>query len=122
VGKRTALAAGADLALLLVFAAVGRRSHDGDASPALDTLTIAAPFLIGYALAALALRLDRDPVGVRRGATVWAVGLVLGMVLRGTVFDRGLAPAFLVVAVLTTGALLVGWRAVAARGGWLQGR
>lgn len=86
-----------------------------------DTLTIAAPFLIGYAVSALLLRLDRDPVGVRRGAIVWAVGLALGLLMRGTLFDRGLAPAFIVVAVLVTGSLLVGWRTVAARGGWLQG-
>jgi Protein of unknown function (DUF3054) len=118
--SRVLAAALADLALLVVFAAVGRRSHDGDASPVVDTLTIAAPFLIGYVVSATVLRLDRDPVGVRRGAMVWALGLALGFLLRGTLFDRGLAPAFLVVAVLVTGALLVGWRTVAARGGWLQ--
>lgn len=110
----------ADFLLLVVFAAVGRRSHDGDASPVADTLEIAAPFLLGYALSAAVLRLDRDPVGVERGAMVWGLGLVLGLVLRGAVFDRGLAPAFIVVAMLVTGCLLVGWRAVAARGGWLQ--
>lgn len=122
MGRRTALAAGADLLLLVVFAAVGRRSHDGDASPVVDTLEIAAPFLIAYAAAAVALRLDRDPVGVRRGAAVWALGLALGLLLRATIFDRGLAPAFIVVAGVTTGCLLVGWRAIAVRGGWLQSR
>lgn len=120
MGRRAAAAAAADLALLVVFAAVGRRSHDSDASPVADTLVIAAPFLLGYVLSAAVLRLDGDPVGVQRGAMVWALGLALGLVLRGTAFDRGLAPAFIAVAILVTGCLLVGWRAVAARGGWLQ--
>jgi peptidoglycan/LPS O-acetylase OafA/YrhL len=113
--RRMALAVAADVSLLALFAAIGRRSHDGDASPLVDTLTIAAPFVIGYLVAAAALRLDRDPIGVRRGAGVWAVGLALGFLLRGTVFDRGLAPAFILVAIATTACLLVGWRALAAR-------
>jgi hypothetical protein len=46
---------------------------------------------------------------------VWAAGITLGMVLRGTVFDRGLAPAFVVVAFVTTGALILGWRLALAR-------
>lgn len=110
-----------DLLLLVVFAALGRRAHDEDGSAVAQAFTIAAPLLIGYAVAAAVLRLDRDPLSLRRGAGVWSLGLALGLLLRGAVFDRGLAPAFVVVAVLVTGALLVGWRAVIARGGWLEG-
>lgn len=112
--RRTAAAVGIDAAMFILFAALGRRAHD-EGSAIAGTLTVAAPFLIGYGVAAVALRLDRAPFDVRRGAMVWAAGIVLGLVLRGTVFDRGLAPAFVVVAVVTTGVLIVGWRAVVAR-------
>lgn len=103
-----------DLALIVVFAAIGRRSHD-EGSALGGTLVVAAPFLIGYVIAAVAGRLDRDSRGVRRGMAVAVGAAVLGLGLRGSVFDRGLAPAFVVVAVITITALLVGWRLIVAR-------
>jgi hypothetical protein len=42
---------------------------------------------------------------------VWVVTVALGMLLRRTVFDRGTAASFVIVATLVTGALLLGWRA-----------
>jgi hypothetical protein len=116
-GRRTALAAVCDLLLLILFAALGRRAHD-EGSAVTGTLTVAAPFLVGYVLSAAVLRLDRDPLAVRKGAAVWALGVALGLLLRGTAFDRGLAPTFVAVAVLVTGVFLVGWRAGLARGRW----
>ena len=112
--RRVAIAATVDAATIILFAALGRRTHD-EGSAVSGTLVVAAPFLIGYVVAAAALRLRRDPFSVRRAAPVWAAGIALGMVLRGTVFDRGLAPAFVVVAFVTTGALMLGWRLVLAR-------
>ena len=112
--RRTATAVAIDAAMIVLFAAMGRRAHD-DGSAVAGTLTVAAPFLIGYGIAAIALRLDRAPFQVRRGTMVWAAGIAIGLVLRGLVFGRGLAPAFVVVAFVTTGVLLVGWRAVLAR-------
>ncbi len=103
-----------DLLLITVFAVIGRRSHD-EGTAVTGALTVAAPFLIGYAVAAIVVRLDRAPLSVRRGALVAVVGVALGLVLRGTAFGRGLAPAFVVVAFVTITALLVGWRLVAAR-------
>lgn len=100
--------------MIILFAALGRRTHD-EGSAVGGTLVVAAPFLIGYVIAAAALRLSRAPFSVRRAAPVWAAGIALGMLLRGTVFDRGLAPAFVVVAFVTTGALMLGWRLVFAR-------
>jgi len=38
---------------------------------------------------------------------------MVGMVLRRTVFDRGTAAAFVVVATLFVGLFLVGWRLIA---------
>lgn len=112
--RRLAPAVVLDAVLIVVFAAVGRRTHD-EGSAIGQTFVIAAPFLIGYAIAAAALRLDRDPAGVRKAVPIWLAGIALGLLLRGTLFDRGLAPAFVVVAFLTTGLLLLGWRSVAAR-------
>ena len=103
-----------DLVLIIVFAVIGRRSHDAGAAVS-GTLTVAAPFLIGYAVAAAVGRLDRAPLDVRRGALIAVAGVALGLVLRGTLFDRGLAPAFVVVAFVTITALLVAWRLAAAR-------
>lgn len=108
------VAAITDLLLIIVFAVIGRRSHD-EGSALVGTLTVAAPFLIGYAIAAAVCRLDRAPRRVARGALVAIAGVGVGLVLRGTVFGRGLAPAFVVVALITITALLVGWRLVAAR-------
>jgi hypothetical protein len=52
---------------------------------------------------------------VRRGLLIAPVAVGLGLVLRGTVFGRGVAPAFIMVALITVTAFLVGWRLVASR-------
>lgn len=101
-----------DLALIVVFAAMGRRSHEEGLTVA-GVLTTAGPFLIGYAVAAVLTRLDRDPLSIPRALAAWAPGIALGMVLRRIVFDRGTATSFMVVAFCVTAALLVGWRLVA---------
>jgi hypothetical protein len=41
--------------------------------------------------------------------------MVVGMVLRNVAFDRGTAPAFVIVASLFLAGTMWGWRAVAAR-------
>ena len=50
---------------------------------------------------------------LRSGLTVWVVTVVVGLLLRRFVFDRGTAIAFVIVTTVTLGVLLVGWRAVA---------
>lgn len=112
--RRLTVAVAIDAALIVLFAALGRRTHD-EGSAIGGTLVVAAPFLIGYVIAAAALRLCRAPFDARRAAPVWAAGIALGLVLRGAVFDRGLAPAFVVVAIVMTGVLLLGWRLVLGR-------
>lgn len=111
---RSRLVAGLlDALALLAFAAAGRRSHDegGGAAQVVET---AAPFLLGAALAWLATGAFRRPLAVGSGVRIWALGTPLGLALRSLVFDRGIAPSFVVVALVATGALLVGWRALAA--------
>lgn len=107
-----AAAFGLDALLIIVFAAIGRRSHD-ESSALLGVLTTAWPFLVGTAvgwLAAYGVR-RAAPVSVRDGILVWLATVVVGMLLR-VATGSGTAPAFLAVATVTTGVLLLGWRAV----------
>ncbi len=98
-----------DLVAIVVFAAIGRGTHDSG-SALMGTLTVAAPFLIGYAVSAIATGLPRAPYSLMRVLLAWAPGIAFGMVLRRLVFDRGTATPFVIVAFLTTALLLVGWR------------
>lgn len=101
-----------DAALVVGFAALGRRSHD-EGTAVTGVLEVAAPFLIALAAGWLIARGWRAPGSARTGAIVWAASVVGGLALRGLVFDRGVAPSFMVVAALTLGLLLCGWRAAA---------
>ncbi|GAA2602281.1 hypothetical protein GCM10010411_40120 [Actinomadura fulvescens] len=73
------------------------------------------PFLVGLALGWGLTRAWRAPFGVVPvGVGVWAATVGVGMVLRA-VSGQGTAFAFVVVATLFTGAVLLGWRVVARR-------
>jgi hypothetical protein len=104
-----------DLVCVLVFAAVGRASHQ-ESSPVLGVLTTAWPFLAGAGLGwtLVRWRSHRWPTGVGPGVTVVVVTVLVGMVLR-VLTGPGTAPTFVAVATLVLAALLLGWRAVAAR-------
>lgn len=108
-----AAAAVADLALILVFAAVGRDAHQrGDVVS--GVLLTAWPFLAGAAAGWLAARAWRDPLSVRRsGLAVWLGSLVGGMLLRAVTGQTVVLP-FVIVALLSLGVLLVGYRLIIA--------
>ncbi|ELT43287.1 DUF3054 domain-containing protein [Arthrobacter nitrophenolicus] len=108
-----AAAAVADLVLILVFAAVGRDAHQrGDVVS--GVLLTAWPFLAGAAAGWLAARAWRDPLSVRRsGLAVWLGSLVGGMLLRAVTGQTVVLP-FVIVALLSLGVLLVGYRLVIA--------
>ena len=103
-----------DALAVLVFVALGRQQHE-ESTGLTAILEIAAPFLLAVALGWIVARVWSDPFSTRTGLVVAAVVLVAGMVLRRTVFDRGTAAAFVIVAALVLGGLIVGWRAVARR-------
>ncbi|NPC45096.1 DUF3054 domain-containing protein [Nocardioides sp. zg-1230] len=95
-----------DLLLVAVFAVLGRLSHH-DSLTAAGWWTTAWPFLAGTLLAWTALAaLRRPPAAVTSGLVVWAGALVGGMALRQA-SGQGTATAFVVVATLVLGALLV---------------
>ncbi|WP_312673594.1 DUF3054 domain-containing protein [Microbacterium sp.] len=103
-----------DAVLVLVFAAIGRASHQED--PAGFLLT-AWPFLValllGHAAALLLPGRPRRPWSLSWGAVVWAVTVVGGMLLRLLSGDTAEVP-FVIVATLVLGVFLLGWRGLAA--------
>lgn len=101
-----------DAAAVLVFATAGRQSHD-EGSGIGEIATISAPFLIGLAVGWAAVPgARRQPLVVRTGLGIWAATVVIGLVLRRTAWDRGVAASFVVVTAIVLGALLLGWRAL----------
>ncbi len=108
--RRAGLAVGLDLVMVVVFALVGRRTHEEalDIGGVLQTL---GPFLVGLLVAwAVIVRLGRAwPTAVGHGISVWVCTVVIGMLLRA-VSGQGTALAFVIVATLFLGVTLVGWR------------
>jgi hypothetical protein len=105
----------ADVVAVVVFVALGRRSHDEGGNVVVGTAKVAAPFLLALAVGWGAAQAWRRPRALATGLVVWVVTVALGMVLRRFVFDRGTAASFIVVATVVTGVFLLGWRLVASR-------
>ncbi len=104
---------GIDVIGVLVFCAVGRRSHDEGLSIT-GVATTAWPFLTGTVVGWLASRGWRQPTAlVPTGVIVWLCTVAVGMVLRKA-SSAGVAASFVVVASSVTALLLLGWRAAAA--------
>jgi hypothetical protein len=118
----TVVLAVGDAAAIVAFAVAGAFSH-GEApveNPGI-VVAISVPFLIGWAVvAAVAGLYERDAVADPRTAAVRTVpavllGVGIGLALRATPWFRGgVAPTFVLVAVVVTGSLLLGWRVLAA--------
>ncbi len=107
-----ALPALLDAALVVVFAAVGRRSHT-EGLDVTGILRTAWPFLAGAAVGwLLAALIVGEPRSLGFGALVVAGAVVVGMLLR-VASGQGTAWSFVVVATLVLAVLLLGWRLVA---------
>jgi peptidoglycan/LPS O-acetylase OafA/YrhL len=106
-------AALADTILILVFAAIGRDAHQrGDVLT--GVLLTAWPFLGGAALAWVAARVWRRPVSVRpAGLAVWLGAVAGGMLLRALT-GQTVVIAFIIVALVALGLLLMGYRLLLA--------
>lgn len=113
--RHVGTALGIDVAMIILFAAIGRTSHH-EGTPLAGTLRVAAPFVIGYLIAAAVTRLDLRPYSLLAAARAWLPGIALGMLLRRFVFDRGTQWSFVIVAFIATAILLAGWRLLAAPG------
>ncbi|MDR6198299.1 hypothetical protein QE374_000208 [Microbacterium sp. SORGH_AS428] len=109
---RILVAVVADVLLVIVFCGIGRASHDE--SPLQGLLLTAWPFLTALAVGwGISLAWHRPFAVLRTGVPVWVVTVAGGMLLR-MLAGQGTAPAFIMVAAVTLGLLLVGWRAVAS--------
>lgn len=109
--------AGATTAVLVdggcvaLFCSVGRRSHD-EGVTLTGVFETAWPFLTGMVIGWLLCRGWRYPNAVvPTGVTAWLSTVVVGMVLRSAT-SQGIAVSFIVVTMLATGLLLLGWRAI----------
>ncbi len=103
-----------DALLVIVFCAIGRRSHDEAVLAGL--LKTVWPFgiglLVGWAVAVFIARGSRfDATAVwPSGLVIWACTLVGGMLLRA-VSGQGVAVSFIIVAASVLALFLLGWRA-----------
>jgi Protein of unknown function (DUF3054) len=104
-----------DALVVLVFAAVGRRSH-AESAAVTGVLVTAWPFFTGLTLgwAGFAAAHRRPPLTPRDAVGLWVPTVAIGMLLR-QLTGKGTALSFVVVATLFLGAGLLGWRAVAQR-------
>ncbi|WP_309079757.1 DUF3054 domain-containing protein [Zhihengliuella sp.] len=100
-----------DLALVVGFAALGRQQHDLPLTP-LGLLSTAAPFLIALLAMSALSRFPRTHSRLwPQGVLVWAGTVSFGISLR-LLFGDTAAVAFIVVAAITLGVLLLGRRAL----------
>jgi FtsH-binding integral membrane protein len=113
VDRRAPLAAGLDVASVVLFVAIGKREHEQDTAIA-GLVSTAAPFLIALLVAWLVVRVWTRPTAWTTGVMIWPITLVIGMVLRSAVWDDGTAVAFVIVATAFLGLTLVGWRVALA--------
>ena len=108
---RAAVALVVDLALVGLFVVIGRASHREDQSAFLVTYW---PFAVGLLVGWAGARGWRRPFSVSRtGVLAWVGTVLVGMLLRWA-SDQGVQVAFVVVASIVVGALLIGWRVLLA--------
>jgi hypothetical protein len=103
-----------DALCVLLMVVIGTRNHKTDTGIS-GILFVAAPFWIAMSLAHLAPLLQRKNRKDPNTYMVWGYTVVMGMVLRNVVFNRGTALAFIIVATVFLGATMLGWRALLAR-------
>jgi hypothetical protein len=106
------LALAADAVAVVVFAAIGRASHE-EAGSLLGLLGTAAPFLVGLVAAWATPWVRAQPNGFEAGALVVVGTAGIGLLLRAAFLDR-LPLSFAIVATVSLAVFLLGWRGVAA--------
>ena len=112
-GRTVLVALLADVACVVIFAAIGRSAHDETAGlPGVGST--AWPFLAGCLLGWLAARAWRAPLAMMpTGVAVWLSTVAAGMLLRALT-GQGTAVTFIVVAAIVLALFMVGWRLLVA--------
>jgi hypothetical protein len=104
----------ADLLSILIFVAIGRRTHDHGISIG-GLVSTTWPFAVGLAVGWAALIRRHRSGGTFLDGVVVAVSTVaIGMVLR-VVVGQGTAFAFIIVAIVFLSAIMLGWRLLVRR-------
>jgi hypothetical protein len=110
--RSAALAFLTDVVLVVIFCAIGRRSHA-------EGITLAGvahtswPFLTGTVAGWALSRGWRRPTALNpTGLVVWISTIVIGMLLRKA-SAQGVAVSFVIVASTVTAVFLLGWRGLA---------
>ena len=94
-----------DVVAVVVFVAIGRRNHN-EGTALSGIIGVAAPFLIALGMSWVGLRTWREPFNRASLVATWVITVVIGLLLRRLIFDRGIAIAFIIVATITLGVLL----------------
>jgi hypothetical protein len=111
-GRYIVISAILDLALVLIFVLIGRRSH-GESLSASGIVQTFWPFLIGLLLGWLVTLAWREPTRIRwPGIPVWLVTVAAGMAFRAASM-QGVQLSFVIVTTVVLGVFLLGWRALA---------
>ena len=111
--KQVWAASVADALCVLLFCAIGRRSH-AEGVTVSGIAETAWPFLVGAAVGWLISRGWRRPLAIApTGVAAWVCTITVGMLLRKA-NSQGVALTFVIVASVVTAILLLGWRGLAA--------
>jgi hypothetical protein len=108
------VAAAADLAVVVLFVLIGRRSHHEDAGLE-GFFRVWWPFAVGLGVGWVVTGLARAPLAWGRAATAWCTTVAVGMALRIVVEGRSFSVAFTIVTLVFTGVGMLGWRAAIQR-------
>ncbi|MEJ7649426.1 MAG: DUF3054 domain-containing protein [Nakamurella sp.] len=112
---RPAVVVVVDLVCLLVFAAVGRGSHEEGWS-FLGVFAVAWPFVTAAALGWVITRIWRAPAVFPSGVVIWACAWIGGQALRVSLTSHQLAWSFVLVSGIALAVLLLGWRLLVTLG------
>lgn len=98
-----------DVALVLVFVLIGRRSHS-EADNVAGVFATLWPFLVGLVLGWLVTFAWRRPLAILwPGIPIWLMTVAVGMLLREST-GQGVQVSFIIVATIVLGVFFVGWR------------
>lgn len=107
-----------DAIALIAFAAIGRASHGEAAGLAawIQVAETAAPFLVGWFVAALPLGALRPGLAARpwallgRTALAWLIACPLGLALRSVIRQSPILITFAIVTFATVLLIMLAWR------------
>ena len=111
-----------DFITLLIFAAVGRASHDiGGRSPFLALFDTAVPFMLAFLIVGMLVGLYRGKALYPVSRVLWKTALTgiiagpVGVALRALWLNRAIAPTFVLVGTLSSTVMLILWRVAWSR-------